>query len=59
MGDVQSVRQVAEQARPFIDAGDGRSALAILQGVTEAYIADWYNLDDSDGELGAYFEGLR
>lgn len=55
---VQSVRQVAEQAVPFIEAGDGRSALAVLQGVTEAYIADWTNLDDSDGELGAYFEDL-
>jgi uncharacterized Zn finger protein len=55
---VQSVRQVAEQAMPFIEAGDGRSALAVLQGVTEAYITDWINLDDSDGELGAYFEYL-
>ncbi len=55
---VQSVRQVAEQAIPFIEAGDGRSALAILQGVTEAYKAEWTNLDDSDGELGAYFENL-
>lgn len=57
-GIVQSVRRVAEQAVPFIEAGDGRLALAILQGVTEAYIADWTNLDDSDGELGAYFEDL-
>lgn len=57
-GIVQSVRQVAEQALPFIEAGDGRSALAVLQGVTEAYIDDWTNLDDSNGELGAYFEDL-
>jgi uncharacterized Zn finger protein len=55
---VNEVRQVLEQAKSFVAAGDGRSALAILEAITEAYVDDWIELDDSDGEAGAFFEEL-
>jgi hypothetical protein len=55
---VGEVGQLAEQARPFIEAGDGRSALAILEAVTEEYVARWADLDDSDGEASGLFEEL-
>jgi uncharacterized Zn finger protein len=57
-GVVDEVRQLAEQARPFIEAGDGRNALAVLQAVTEAYLGSWTELDDSDGEASGLFEEL-
>jgi uncharacterized Zn finger protein len=55
---VNEVRQVLEQAQDFVTAGDGRNALAILEAITEAYGADWVELDDSDGEASAFFEDL-
>jgi uncharacterized Zn finger protein len=55
---VNEVRQVLEQAQGFVAVGDGRNALAILEAITEAYVADWAELDDSDGEASAFFEDL-
>jgi uncharacterized Zn finger protein len=55
---VNEVRQVLEQAQGFVAAWDGRNALAILEAITEAYVADWAELDDSDGEASAFFEDL-
>ena len=55
---VDEVRQVLEQAKGFVAAGDGHNALAILEAITEAYVADWVELDDSDGEASAFFEDL-
>ena len=57
-GIVEAIRSLAGQSRPFLDAGDGRSALAILEGVTTEYVAGWSELDDSDGELGEFFDEL-
>lgn len=57
-GVVDEIRNLAEQARPFIEAGDGRNALVILEAVTEAYVAEWFNLDDSDGEVSGLFWDL-
>ena len=34
------------------------NALAILEAITEAYVADWVQLDDSDGEASAFFADL-
>jgi uncharacterized Zn finger protein len=55
---VGEVRETANQARPFLDAGDGRNALLILEAVTEEYLAGWTDLDDSDGEMGELFTDL-
>jgi len=57
-GVVDEVRQLAERARPFIEAGDGRSGLTVLEAVTEEYMASWTELDDSDGEPSGLFEEL-
>jgi len=55
---VNEVRQVLEQAQGFVAAGESRNALAILEAITEAYVTDWVELDDSDGEASAFFEDL-
>jgi uncharacterized Zn finger protein len=55
---VDEVREVLWQARERLDAGDGDGALAVLEAVTEAYLADWEWLDDSDGEASGFFEDL-
>ena len=55
---VDEVRQVLDQGWAFIKAGDGRNALAILEALTEEYVADWTILDDSDGEASGFFQDL-
>ena len=52
------VRQLLEQGWTLIQADDGRSALSLLEAITEAYVADWTNLDDSDGEASGFFQDL-
>jgi uncharacterized Zn finger protein len=54
-GMVSQLREVIQQAQPFLEAGDGRNALVILEAVAEAYMDQWLNFDDSDGELGGLF----
>lgn len=41
-----------------IEDGDGSAALAILESVTEAYLDQWEELDDSDGVASAFFADL-
>jgi hypothetical protein len=55
---VDEVLQVLEQAQGFVAAGDGGNALVILEAIPEAYVADWMELDDSNGEASAFFEDL-
>jgi uncharacterized Zn finger protein len=57
-GTVGQVREVMMQAQPFLEAGDGRNALAILEAVADEYVDEWFEFDDSDGELGAFFGEL-
>lgn len=57
-GVVDQVRQVLEQAKRFVALGDARTALTILEAITETYVSDWVELDDSDGYAGAFFEDL-
>jgi uncharacterized Zn finger protein len=52
------VRQVLEEARGFLEGGDARQALTILEAVTEEYVAGWTDLDDSDGEASGVFADL-
>ena len=52
------VRQLLEQGWTLIQVDDGRNALALLEAITEAYVADWTNLDDSDGEASGFFQDL-
>ena len=58
-GDIaRQVSDLLHQADPFIDAGDGRNALLILEAVTQVYKDRWLDFDDSDGELGALFSDI-
>ena len=57
-GAVDQVREVMMQAQPFLEAGDGRNALVILEAVAGEYVDEWFEFDDSNGELGALFGEL-
>ena len=57
-GAVDQVREVMMQAEPFLEAGDGRNALVILEAVADEYVDTWLEFDDSDGDLGAFFGEL-
>lgn len=49
---VDQVRRLLDGTRDFIEAGDGRNALLLLEAITEEYVAGWLCLDDSDGYAG-------
>ena len=55
---VNGIRELVEQAWSLIQADDGHSALILLEAITEEYIGEWENLDDSDGEASAFFDDL-
>src|SRR5260370_4754015 len=55
---VKEVGQLVEQAWALIKADDGRQALAVLGAITEEYMSEWENLDDSDGEASGFFSDL-
>src|SRR5438128_9461858 len=55
---VNEVGQVLEQAWALIREDDGRNALILLEALTEAYLAEWEDLDDSDGEASGFFSDL-
>jgi hypothetical protein len=57
-GMVGAIVGVAEEARPYVDAGDGRNALVILGAVAEEYLNAVEELDDSDGEVSALCDDL-
>ena len=52
------VLELAEEARPHIEAGDGNGALAILEAVTDEFVTGWTDLDDSDGDAEGLFDDL-
>jgi uncharacterized Zn finger protein len=54
---VQNVRPVLEQAQRFSEAGDGHSALAVLEALTDAYITDGQPLFDEIEEMMGSVEG--
>lgn len=55
---VNQVRQLLGRVQDFIEAGDGRNALALLEAITDEYMAGWVYLDDSDGYAGEFFGEL-
>jgi uncharacterized Zn finger protein len=54
-GMADDIQSLINQAGPFIEAGDGRNALLILEAVTQVYVDRWLEYDDSDGYLGGLF----
>jgi len=57
-GVVDQVRQLLNQVQGFIEAGDGRNALLLLEAITDEYVAGWFYLDGSDGTTGEFFSEL-
>jgi uncharacterized Zn finger protein len=57
-GVVDQVRQLLHQVQDFIEAGDGRNALLLLEAITDEYVEGWTWLDDSDGYAGGFFGDL-
>src|SRR6266568_4019318 len=55
---VNEIGQVVDQAWELIKADDGRQALIVLKAITEEYLSEWENLDDSDGEASGFFSDL-
>ncbi|HET8847109.1 MAG TPA: hypothetical protein VFN35_36955, partial [Ktedonobacteraceae bacterium] len=55
---VGEIETIAGQALERLKIGDGPGALAILAAVTEVYLAEWVNLDDSDGYASDLFHRL-
>jgi uncharacterized Zn finger protein len=55
---VEGMQKLCQQAAQFTQNGDGNNALLILEGITQEYLEHWEMLDDSDGELGMFFEVL-
>ena len=59
LGEVAyGVLELTEQAHPHLEVGDGNSALAILEAVTEEFVTGWTDLDDSDGDADGLFSDL-
>ncbi len=57
-GAVEEVRRVLDGAWAFIEAGEGRDALLVLEAITDEYAEAWEWLDDSNGEVGDFFHEL-
>lgn len=55
---VGEVRHLLDQVWTLIEADQGRDALPLLEAITEAYLEEWINLDDSDGEASGFFADL-
>jgi len=55
---VGSIQHIIDQAWELINADHGRDALIVLEAVTEEYLNEWENLDDSDGEASGFFTDL-
>src|SRR5437762_1861490 len=55
---VNEIGQLVEQAWTLIKANNGSQALTILEAITEEYMSEWENLDDSDGEASGFFSDL-
>ena len=54
---MNDVRRFLDQAWALREKDQGR-ALLLLKTLTEAYLAEWENLDDSDGEASGLFQDL-
>jgi uncharacterized Zn finger protein len=50
-----AVNGLLHQAWKLIEADNGRPALKLLEAITQEYVSDWTQLDDSDGELSEFF----
>jgi uncharacterized Zn finger protein len=55
---VGEIRDVVDKAIPFIEAGDGRNALLILEPVTEVFVNHWFEVDHDGDDSAMLFADL-
>jgi uncharacterized Zn finger protein len=57
-GDDGALRRLVEKAVPFLEAGDGRNALRVLEPIAESFIEDWIEYCDHDEDMYLLFADL-
>lgn len=57
-GILAGLAPLAAQIRGFIEGDDAENALLLLEALTYDYSERWVDYDDSDGELGGFFDEL-
>lgn len=55
---VEGMGRLLDQASEFLEAGDARNALVILEAITDEYVKGWYQVNDYDGDLPSFFDEL-
>jgi hypothetical protein len=55
---VRKLHKIVSQAKEFIKKEDGNNAIVILSAISDVYVSEWLNLDDSDGDLSGFFYSL-
>jgi uncharacterized Zn finger protein len=53
-----NLEPLVAQIQAFLDGDDAQSALPLLEALTDEYSEGWVDYDDSDGELGGFFDEL-
>lgn len=53
---IDDIVELAEQAQPALEAGDGRTALTILEAVTDELSKHWEMLDEIGEETRTFFD---
>lgn len=57
-GDSEQLQRLVEKATPFLEAGDGRNALRVLEPIAESFIEDWIDYSDQDDAVYLIFADL-
>lgn len=58
-GDIAELQTLVEKAVPFLEAGDGRNALRILEAVAQTFVDDWIEYSSgSDEHMYDLFDDL-
>lgn len=53
-----NLEPLVAQIQAFLDGDDAQSALPLLEALTDEYSEGWVDYDDSDGEMGSFFDEL-
>lgn len=57
-GNSEELHRLAEKAVPFLEAGDGRNALRVLEPIAETFAEGWLEYADHDEDMYLLFEDL-
>ena len=57
-GNSEELHRLAEKAVPFLEAGDGRNALRVLEPIAETFVDGWFEYADHDEDMYLLFEDL-